>query len=1025
MDRTYEVIQEGTRLKLDDGHFVKLTKKIGDGFTAVVFVGEPEDKTWQKENVVIKIAKPQAEPQTYVREEYDTLIDLSNRILMQGMPITPRVFGKGTIADRFFIAMELLPGSPVLGKDEISKLEEREALEAYYLIFSFLEELHEKGITYPDLKIENFFWNPDSKDLKLRVLDFGAMGKTSNPFEDPQCHREILRLGLGLFSSLTGRKLIISPSGEVIEKLSEVLSRYQLSYGTKLLLRRLLNQSRDHRLLVASEVKNEIEGLIKFWEYDQDVLFSKFEANVLRAESIVVEGDNEVAKNAFDDKFACTKRAMSAIDIYQLRFGKSEILHDDTTKKLNALISASSHLQEAKRLLLIREFSNASQRLKTGQAYAQSPEPYHLWQYLFDEARIIRDTQLEAIIEGVEQVVDSYENGKLEAAQLLVTNLIESYHDTSSLISIRNYILFKKYMENTESFRRRNNYQKAIEEFKKAKEAFSSLPNSVDLGADYYKSFLGTLKLLADEAEQFNNENSRPTMPFGEQVRHIELGGVKPIIDYYKRLLLLGGLGGEDQKNLEQVIQRILSKGDINSAFALAEIANHIDNPLDSLKELRESIRLLLRLKYLIAIDDLPNAIIMLEELADQKKSSGFLDVPFRRLFNELAHTNLGLLPDTTLNNLKEISLSLGDTQAQKVIDLAINKGATEIQKRLYPIIRQIELDLLPIESWHSELDQFIDEVQAKSFRELTNMVYRDVTHLNSISNRIAYLSNFVHLDKTLKQKLMKFSDEVDRRKSILTSQSSYLPLIRQHFEEKVNQAVNDWKKYKSGNQNVLNRTNDGEELSNLLLRTVKVMTEAASFIGDFSVFDEIAPDVLAELNLQGVATWEALLPNEDNLPGDVQSTLNNVRSLMHQGQIQKAGELMQRLDPHRQLYKQSISTKVELLKMIAYEKRLKPFMQIINQRQFSTELLEVIMQGKAVPGVYPIFRSYGVVEYLKYLIGQRRAYLDEQVHKLRLKMQGSEEPDELAKRLIVEFINLRQACKFIEGIGIEYGKKA
>lgn len=1018
MDTTYEVIQAGDRLQLDDGHFVKLVKKIGDGFTAVVFIAEPEDKNWQRDNIVIKIAKPQTETQNYVREEYETLIDLSTRIMMRGLPITPRVYGKGTIIDRSFIAMELLPGSPVLGKDEIIKLEEREALEAYYFIYSFLDQLHEKGITYPDLKMENFFWNPDSHDLKLRVLDFGAMGKTSDPSTDAQCHRELFRVGLGLFSSLTGRQLLLSASGEIIENLNEVLQRHQLSYGTKLLLRRLLNQSKDHRFLLANDVKNEIDGLLKFWNYDQDTLFSKFEANVLRAESIVVEGDS---RNAFEDKFACTKRAMSAIDIYQLRFGKTEALLEDTTKKLNALISASSYLNEAKRLLLLRDFSNANAQLKTGAAFAESPEPYHLWEYLFEEALIIRESQLEAIVEGVDQVVDSYENGKLEAAHLLISNLSDSYQDTRSLTSIRNYIQFKKYLEMSENSRLNKDYQKAIEEFNKAKEAFSLLPNNVDLSENYYKDFPGRFKLLADEAEQYNIESRRPIMTFGDQMRQYDSGNLKAITDHYRRLLQIDILREEEQNTLERVVIEILRKGDISSAFSLAEIINHVDAPSDALRELRDSIRLLVSLKYSIVTENLHNAMITLDELVNKHKAADYLTVPLRNLFKELAKTDLVKLPDETKNKLKEISITLGDQQSQKIIDQAIIEANEALQRKLHPIIRQLELDLIPIENWHSELDNFVDEVQSKSFRQLESMVESEGEYLADISSRIDHLSNYKHLDNTLGKKLEVFSKEVERRKAILESKSASLPLIRQKFEEKVNQTVNEWNLYRLGGSG----SYTAERANSLLSRTVRVMTEAASFFGDTSVFDKIAPDVLAEFDLQGIANWEVLLPSTDkDLPTEVSNVLSEVRKHMLEGRLQQASFQMQRLDPRRQLYPQSITTKIELLKLLAYEKRLKQYSEDISLRRFSNELIEVILEGESVPGAYSVLKAQGVIDYLQSLIKQRRSSLDQQVQKLRSNLRKSEEPDDLSKKLIFEYISLRQASKFIESIGVEDGKK-
>ena len=1021
MVSTYEVIQVGEKLRLDDGHVVSLVSKIGDGFTAVVFIGEPEDKNWRNENIVIKIAKPQTETQNYVREEYNTLIDLSNRILVRGVPISPRVYGKGVFNDRFFIAMELLKGSPILGKDEIVKREEREALEAYQQIYCFLEELHTKGITYPDLKIENFFWDSDSVDTKLRVLDFGAMGKTLDPLRDPECHREIFKVGLAFFSSLTGRSLLVSATEVVVENLNEVLLRYELSYGTKLLLIRLLGRSKDHRLKDAKSVKEELDGLANFWNYDQETLFNKFQANLLRGEGIVIEGDLDVAEKRFEDKYACTKRAMSAIDIYQLRFGKSETLKEDVTRKLDALSKASSYLTEAKRLLLIKDFGKANTQLRTGEALAQRPEPFHLWHYLFEEALIIRDAQLGPIIEGVGQVIDSYENGKLEAAHLLITNLIESFPDTRSLKQIQDYIQFTNFENSSENARLDGDYLQAIEYHKNAQEKFKGLPNSKDLEENYYKDMAGRLKLLADEAEEQSKTSKKPVLPLPEQNRLLKSGDIKAVVDDYRKLLLFDKLSEDDQDLLVKAIEQVLRKGDIQGASSLAEIVNYIDEPNDRLIAFRRSIRLLLETKFAINTQNIPNAMTNINKLVELVKDNEYIALPFRKLFAEFARLNLSGLPEPEKNRLKEISLTLGDYQTQQLIENAIREDEEIVRRRITPIMRQIEFDLLPTDRWHYELDQFVDELQTKSFRELSDRLKEDNSLLDVVAEQIQHLHNYEHFDKSLSKKLEDFNKEVERRRTILKTQSEWLPSIRQNFEEAVNQTINEWKAYKAQGSHAFIRSGNTESLNRLLTRTIKIMTQANSLTGDLTPFKEIAADLLVEFDLQGVSNWQSILPDAENVPGEVNTVLDNVSRYMQEGQLQLALGQMQRLDPVRQLYPQAITLRLELLKMVAYEKSLMSFSEKIQQHQYSQELIELILEGNSVNRVYAIFKANRIAEYLNDLIKRRRALLDSQIQKLKSNLQDSVGPDEVARQSICEYIMLRQASRFVESSGVNH----
>ena len=293
-----EVIEVGERINLDDGHSVRLKKKIGDGFTATVFIAEADDQNWRSEDMVLKIGKTGYHSDSYVSTEYETLLNLATSILEKGQPITPRVFGKARYGsqNRFVIAMELLKGDPILGKEQLIQRKEIEVLKIFSQVFSFMDKLYKKGMTYPDLKLENFFWDDRDPEGSLRVLDFGAMGSTTDPKNDTECHREIARLAQGMFSSLTGRNLLVSASDQVLENVAEVLTNYPISYGTRFLLTRLLTRQSEYRLKTALEIKGEIDPIHDFWTKDQEYLLRSFYANLDFGENIALVDASELTR---------------------------------------------------------------------------------------------------------------------------------------------------------------------------------------------------------------------------------------------------------------------------------------------------------------------------------------------------------------------------------------------------------------------------------------------------------------------------------------------------------------------------------------------------------------------------------------------------------------------------------------------------------------------------------------------------------------------------------------------------------
>lgn len=1023
-----DVIEVGERITLDDGHTLRLKKKIGDGFTAIIYIAEPEDKSWRTDDMVLKIAKPNTK--TYVEEEYSTLIKLSNEIIENGQPITPRIYGKAIYGEyeRFIIAMELIKGSPILGRDDLVKREEKDVLKIYQDVYSFLDKLHKIGMTYPDLKLDNFFWDDSDPEARIRVLDFGAMGTTSDPANDPQCHREIFRLALGMFASLTGRRLFVDASGQVQENIARSLAGYPISTGTKQLMTGLLTKQKDYRLTLASKVKDEIEVLRRLWEFNQEELFRAFEGNLGKGESLSTSA-LENSRTVFKDKKDYAERAAYSIDIYQLRFGKSEGLSEEIHGKLKELQLATSYLSEAKRAFVAGDNNRALENLKEGEALSDKPEIFLMWQYLFSEAYLLSEAEFPLLFSATEDLLDSYTSGNMHAAKLLVNEAMKDFPSYTPLTSISNYIGFIEALAQSDVARSNGDYQAAIDAYDNAEKWFESLPHKEYLQKNYYPDFSDRRKVLADESDIQLRESQRPRITWQEASALIKAGEISKIIDHYHAAIRYGGIQQDQQDILVSAIKDQLSASKTKEARMLAGLIDYFDLPMDKLVELRSITKQIEQIEHTIFLGDIPHATEQISNLSSNQRDAQLLNPVISNLLGKISRMDLRGMTDEAIQGLSAVAKRTGNREIVTELSAIAKNRAEDNKKRIEPALRQIELDLLPTQYWYLELDQFLDELTTRNYMAQLARVDDQKSLLDSTTRRIDFLKSIEITDRNQRESLGKFEAEANRRRSILDDQSAVLPEFKNSFEEHLKVALDRWKdivhKYGLQSGDTARVTNGGslEELVGEVYRVVKVMTESDRLFGSDAIPLEIVSQVFLAYDLLGAPAWERLLSVEDQMPADVAETINQIKVLISSGDANGASRKIQSLDTMRQLYPEVQLLRIQVLKILSFSKNLDKFKPQIDTGSYSEDLLNLIVNADGLNLPKTFFDRHRLSMYVMNLLRSKRSVLKMNLDMLRRSISNNEEPDPAASHLLSEYVLLKSALNVIENKGGNNGK--
>ncbi|RME69758.1 MAG: hypothetical protein D6784_17865 [Chloroflexi bacterium] len=286
----------------------RLEKLLGGGATAVVFLGVNPDR--MDEQAAIKIARPEAQWQDALRQEFANLRKLEQAEQRSGTHYFPRVLAPPGDSlqptwigaeEYLILAQELVPG---IGVHDLTlqyqglHLPEPLALEIARQYAHMLTILHAAGLTCADRKLADLRWKQDyeirtgsREELRrfqeappgsLMVLDWNVTAeKTAEAVK-----YDLFRFGLLWYRLLLGEDPRFHRGSEA--RLKDPLPRHKLwgtlSHPTRQILAKLLHFDPAHRYTQAENLLDDLGKAITLWKMPAEELWMQAENDRLSLE---------------------------------------------------------------------------------------------------------------------------------------------------------------------------------------------------------------------------------------------------------------------------------------------------------------------------------------------------------------------------------------------------------------------------------------------------------------------------------------------------------------------------------------------------------------------------------------------------------------------------------------------------------------------------------------------------------------------------------------------------------------------
>ena len=480
-----------------------------EGYTSLVYEGELVLEDNSRKQVAIKQLKVLDIPA--VKEQFDqeakTLARFmheektANQFQRTEIKTAPIFYGKSEINGFPYIVMEFINGETIPDVTmHIENFQEKNALTAAWQLFRVIDIMHVKlHKTFIDLKYENLWWveNNDNGGGILKVTDLGTLAdlnEASTAYGNPRI--DLLRASVFLFHMLTGYKLDYSIHG-LNERIEPLLNQYAMSWGTKVMLRKLLHRNPTKRLNTAKEISNELFALVDYWSKDNQQLIDIAKANISKA--------LDLTDPFCDEARVFGQRARIVLGIVETR--ENDACQKEMAQLLdqvNGILAKSDNLEIGKNLFHGSSYKLAREKLEQGMYYAEDSAPYRRWAYASSIGEHISNDVFLSNKESLLQQLNKMEEQRWESANEGLKLLGDTLNSPGLDALINESQLFFE-LNNAEFAMKNNEFKKSVSFFNKADRLLSKLPYK-DVVID---NEMGNLNYRVDEALKLSDTREK------------------------------------------------------------------------------------------------------------------------------------------------------------------------------------------------------------------------------------------------------------------------------------------------------------------------------------------------------------------------------------------------------------------------------------------------------------------------------------------------------------------------------------
>lgn len=388
-----------------DNYMIHLDKRLGGGLTGEVYQAQMSREGDEPLTVAIKAMRTLDFPlaQTLFLQESQTLAAMMyleeqlNKEQKNPLKIAPIYYGRGEIDKVPYLIIEFIQGTEIPKLLRQRPLSEREAVTIGWHLYRTLDIMHTRlKKTYLDLKFENLWW----VNGQLKLTDFGTLETIGSEKQGERgIKRDLLLAGVYLCAMLT-KKTPKYSLGDLQEPADPIIRQTkEISWGTRLLLRRLLHRKPDARPKEAKTVSQDLQRLALYWSNSVERLLSTAERLLEQAEDT----------NSVEQRRQRAEFARSVLDIARIKAPDNPQISTEITRTEN-LLQISDYFQRAEALFAGRAYGLARKVFEEGKQWSDDPAVFRRWAYLsmvgeesFPELFDQHQTNLKQIIERMGQ----------------------------------------------------------------------------------------------------------------------------------------------------------------------------------------------------------------------------------------------------------------------------------------------------------------------------------------------------------------------------------------------------------------------------------------------------------------------------------------------------------------------------------------------------------------------------------------------------------------------------------------------